>query len=588
MTYLYKRGSIYYFRMSVPQDLRDQIQLREIIKSLRTHYYNQARQLVTPLLREVELLFGCIRSGLMDQNQIKQALSALLREQQSAMKASKFTGSYAAYFAATQTPSIPEKMLLIQNSGFSATERVAAYQNLRANIIDQLSQYDTTDMESLAKNVFNLSPDDKGYQQACLDLLRFEAEHCQALIDLTQGDTTSYEAFRQRYTELSLPTETASTVPPIQIIMPPITQQPIDTTPPVLLSEAIDKYKDSRTGTNNWSRKTAYESDKNYNIILFVAEDGPISRFNDMDFCEEVARRFRNLPKDMNKRPKFKNLNIHQVLDLNDPQKIGIDRINKYLEYIAALVAFAIRGRWVQVNHFVHLKSRKPRGHKVSLDRDAYNSADIDAMQKGLQAVFTQEEPEKLWIATLMLFHGCRPIDLVRITKDKFEVIDGVLCMHLSSKTEAGVRTVPLHPFVLNECGFDRFLATIPEGDKLWSENLTFNETKEADSHERWYNRTFEPKYVTKAAKKSLYSLRHSFITNLKYAEVNPYLIKEIVGHEKDLPEHDITMDHYGKEFTPEKKQGVLCKLDYGVDFEPFKKFCQLIDWKQRQPPATK
>lgn len=62
-------------------------------------------------------------------------------------------------------------------------------------IIDQLSQYDTTDMESLAKNVFNLSPEGKGYQQACLKLLRFEAEHCQALIDLTQGDTTSHEAF---------------------------------------------------------------------------------------------------------------------------------------------------------------------------------------------------------------------------------------------------------------------------------------------------------------------------------------------------------------------------------------------------------
>lgn len=73
--------------------------------------------------------------------------------------------------------------------------RMSVPQDLRANIIDQLSQYDTTDMESLVKNVFNLSPEGKGYQQACLKLLRFEAEHCQALIDLTQGDTTSHEAF---------------------------------------------------------------------------------------------------------------------------------------------------------------------------------------------------------------------------------------------------------------------------------------------------------------------------------------------------------------------------------------------------------
>jgi integrase len=587
MTYLYKRGSIYYFRISVPQDLRDQIQTREIIKSLKTHYYNQARQLVTPLLREVELLFGCIRSGLMDQNQIKQALSALLREQQSAMKATKFSGSYAACFSTAQTPSIPEKMLLIQNSGFSATERVAAYQNLRASIIDQLSQYDTTDMESLAKQVFNITPDDNGYQQACLELMRFEAEHCQALIDLTQGDMTSYDALRERYTERPSPTETASTAVPVQIIMPDNPPQQPET-PTMLLSEAIEKYKARKQGKKAWASKTVYENERNFNVILFVAEDGPITRFNDIDFCEGIANRFRNLPKDMNKRPAFKNLNIHQVLDLNDPKKIGIDRTNKYLEYLSAVINFGIKARWLQINHIEDLKVQKPRGHKPSEEKDPYDNDDINYLLTGLKTVFNREEPEKLWISTLMLFHGCRPIDLVRITKDKFKTIDGILCMDLSSKTEAGVRTVPVHPFVLHECGFDRFLATIEENRALWSKKLTFNETKNADSHERWYNRTFEPKYVSNAPKKSLYSLRHSFITNLKHAGVTPYVIKEIVGHEKGLPEQDITFDRYGKEYSPAKKLEALNSLNYNVYLEPFKKFCQSIDWEQRHPPATK
>ncbi len=581
MTYLYKRGNIYYFRLSVPADLRHQIRTREIIKSLHTHYYAQARQLATPLLREVELLFGCARNRLMDQDQINNALAALLRQQQSQPKPRKYNPNLSAPDSTTP-PSILDIKRTIQISGLPISERIASYQQLRLALLDKLSRYDTFGMEPLAKQVFGITPTDEHYQQACLSLLRFEAEHCQALIDLANGDMSAYNALCTQYPVTPVmtpqPDVSAPTAPPIQVVVPAaITQSPA--APTMLLSEAIAKYTARKIGNKEWATKTIYENDRNYKVILFAAEDGPISRFDDMDFSEEVARRFRNLPKDMNKRPKFKNLNIHQVLDLNDPNKIGIDRINKYLEYIAALIKFAIKARWLKMNHFADLKVKKPRGHKASSDKDPYNADDIVNMLNGLQTVFDQEKPEKLWIATLLLFHGCRPIDLVRITKDMFETIDGILCMHLSSKTEAGVRTVPLHPFVLKECGFDRFLATIPEGSKLWSDNLTFNETKEADSHERWYNRTFEPKHVTKAAKKSLYSLRHSFITNLKHAEVNPYLIKEIVGHEKDLPEHDITMDHYGKEFTPAKKLEALKILDYGVDLDPFKRFCQSINW---------
>jgi hypothetical protein len=151
--------------------------------------------------------------------------------------------------------------------------------------------------------------------------------------------------------------------------------------------------------------------------------------------------------------------------------------------------------------------------------------------------------------------------------------------MSVASKTEAGARTFPVHPFVL-ECGFQRFLDTVPAAGKLWSDNLKFYEQKDADSHERWYNRTFEPKHVTAAAKKSLYSLRHTFITNLKHAEVERFLIKSIVGHEMDLPEKDITFDRYGKDYPMPKKLEALQTLDYGVDLGPFKDFCAGIQWK--------
>ena len=76
MTHLYKRGNIYYFRIAVPKNLRSLVGQREILKSLHTHYYDQARQLTRPLQRHIELLFAAIRSGSMNQEQIKNAIAA--------------------------------------------------------------------------------------------------------------------------------------------------------------------------------------------------------------------------------------------------------------------------------------------------------------------------------------------------------------------------------------------------------------------------------------------------------------------------------------------------------------------------------
>ena len=66
MAYIFKRRHIYYFRMAVPKDLRDLLQRREIINSLHTHYYDQARPFARPLLWTVELLFAAANSSSAD------------------------------------------------------------------------------------------------------------------------------------------------------------------------------------------------------------------------------------------------------------------------------------------------------------------------------------------------------------------------------------------------------------------------------------------------------------------------------------------------------------------------------------------
>ena len=570
MTYLYKRGNIYYFRIAVPRALRDRIPQREILKSLHTRYYDQARQLALPLLRRVEHLFAAIRSGTMTHDEIRKAIAAFITRQENggAFDFLNYDGKvgfdYYDRFG--------------HLAKFSEADKIPSYEYIRSAILSKMASFNTAGMEQAAEKVFGITPNDEGYSQACLALLAFDADQYKALIEMAHGDLTTYTAIRERY--FGVPTSSSATPaeqmqPAINIVMPAAAITPH---PTIMLSEAIDRYTKRKLSQDSWNNKSRYESAQNYQLILSVVEDVEMSRFDDQTFVQEVVDRFKKLPKNMNKKKEFQGLNIHQVLAMQDTEKLSVDRVNKYLEYLAAVVVFSIKGRWVTTNHLQDFKIKKKRGHKASDEKDAYDKNDITKMLSGLQQVFTRHEPEKLWIPTLMLFHGCRPADLLKITKDQFRTIDGIPCMSVSSKTDAGNRAFPVHPFVL-ECGFQRFLDTIPEGGKLWSDNLKFYENKDADSHERWYNRTFEPKHVTDAAKKSLYSLRHSFISNLKHAEVNLFVVKSIVGHEKGLPEDDITFDRYGKDYPPMKKLEALKILKYDVDLEPFKQFCQSIQW---------
>jgi len=571
MTHLYKRGKIYYFRIAVPKTLRELIGQREILKSLHTHYYDLARQLARPLLRHVELLFAAIRSGCMTQEQIKGAIAAFIKQQET-----RGSFDFISYVGKLDRAYYDKYYHL---ATFSPEEKIPSYEHIRKSILSKLANYDTAGMEHAAEKVFGIKPSDDGYTQACLTLLAFDAEQYKTLIEMAQGDMTTFNAIRERYldTPASPPPAVADQLPPqVHITMPATIAQP--TYPTKKLSEAIKLYIKKKTDDKSWDTKTAYENKKMYDVLLFVAEDIEMSCLDDQEFAQEIIGRITKTPKNMGKKAVYANLNIHQILALPDPEPLSTDRINKYFEYMSALVTFSIKARWLTINHFNDCKIKKKRGHKASSERDQYETEDIKSLLAGLQTVFNKSEPEKLWIATLMLFHGCRPADLVRITKAQFETKRGILCMNLSSKTEAGVRTVPVHPFVL-DCDFERFLATIPEGGKLWSDNLKFYEAKDADSHERWYNRTFEPRHVTDADKKSLYSLRHSFITNLKHADVMLFMVKAIVGHEKGLPEEDITFDRYGKEYTPEKMLVALKILDYKVDLEPFRQFCRSIQW---------
>ena len=82
-----KRKSTYYFRQRIPKDVRRHFPCAEIIHSLHTGLYRQAKSLAIGELRELEKVFMTIRAGVLTEVEIEKLVDKYKREQLSKSEA---------------------------------------------------------------------------------------------------------------------------------------------------------------------------------------------------------------------------------------------------------------------------------------------------------------------------------------------------------------------------------------------------------------------------------------------------------------------------------------------------------------------
>ncbi|OEZ02465.1 MULTISPECIES: site-specific integrase [Stenotrophomonas] len=208
-------------------------------------------------------------------------------------------------------------------------------------------------------------------------------------------------------------------------------------------------------------------------------------------------------------------------------------------------------------------RSRKKLGFK------AYDRAQIHALFA--PAALAKMSESARWASLLGLYTGARASEVGQLLlKDVFEE-DGIPCIRISDegehqkvKTEVSLRTVPLHPELIN-MGFLEWVdgkrkegqvrlfpaakATAVNGQGNWI-------TKAFSRHLADVGKNWEP------AKRGFHSLRKTFIQELQGAGVVSELRAQMVGHELD-DEHHST---YSREFTAMEKLSGLGAHSPGLD----------------------
>lgn len=192
---------------------------------------------------------------------------------------------------------------------------------------------------------------------------------------------------------------------------------------------------------------------------------------------------------------------------------------------------------------------------KGALRTDKRKAFTIEQLEKVYSEACTKKNsviPELIKVAA---YTGLRIEEICQIKTEHIISDENILSITIEdSKTEAGVRVVPIHPKLkpvinkLLKSSMDGYLIPAPAGNKygIRSDALSkaFGRIRTAAG--------FGPQFV-------FHSIRKTVITLLQRADVPGLLIASIVGHETGT----VTFDVYSAGPSPQQKYKALCKIKY-------------------------
>lgn len=581
---LLKRGSNYYCRVWVPVDMREIIGRKELKKSLKTGDRKAATTQTKLLTAKAEQFFFRARVGIMTDRELEILASELIGEFtgrvnehkalrgdvidwlsteeglfpavdadmiDTALKTPK-TPADVAGVAAWYTRRIEELEGEVATESYSRETRYYAKNLVTSKKLDvELPpaewfwepgytlppRYDAefseevavTPEEEVAEWQAWNSPAPMGFNSVCLTLLQAQIDAYRHELEKTQGKRgTPLQA------QIASRIEAAKPLPK--------------------LSDLWEEHRQEKLAREKWADSTAEKNESAKNTAIEILGDRELGAYHDADATV--------------------------LIDKLKQNGRSVSHVNFVLELLSTLWIRALKRPklWhVEFNPWSEKQLIDNRGESEL--KDDYTTVELEGMFRGLGKVRTLVEPEKFWVPLIALYTGMRLNEVCQLRTDDVEDVDGVLTINIRHRPELDQetknkqsRTCPVHP-TLMKIGFGRYVEQ-QRGrgeDRLFS-NLTLWRGKWKRKIEGWYNRTFEPKYISDADTKSFHSLRHTLCNKFKQDGLlktrdDEYVLKSMVGHIDGLDlAGGLTMNRYGKAYPPKRQLDLLKRLDYGID----------------------
>jgi integrase len=229
---------------------------------------------------------------------------------------------------------------------------------------------------------------------------------------------------------------------------------------------------------------------------------------------------------------------------------------NDYFTHIKSLWKWAAENDYVEKSPAVVLKDVD---ETAAWDqRPAFTDGQLKEYFGSLKIEATSD-PAMLWVPRLMLYAGLRTEEAAKLTPEDVRGGQGVYVLdvnrrHGRLKTKNADRLVPIHSAILKD--LLKYTAGRVRGENLWGLKANSAGVYSAAVSKR-LNGVLDVA-CPEDDKIVPYSLRHTFATRLKYADVADSVLDELLGHKVEK----LSMGRYGKRYPVEKLRDAVERLD--------------------------
>ncbi|ELA9335929.1 tyrosine-type recombinase/integrase [Vibrio parahaemolyticus] len=207
--------------------------------------------------------------------------------------------------------------------------------------------------------------------------------------------------------------------------------------------------------------------------------------------------------------------------------------------------------RLMKVNPCLNLSPKFKSDKHASEQRDVWKACELDMLFKS--AEYQNKSADFRYITELQAYHGLRPNEACQLFVGDVQTEDNLWYLNITDvgdqqhlKNEHSVRQIPIHPDVL-QSGFIDFVQTKAAQHSPTTPLFDYKPYGYDHDWSKHYRVEFG-KLQTKigmepGARPTPYGFRHTFIDELKNAELAEALVSEYVGHANQ----SMTFGRYGK-----------------------------------------
>lgn len=506
----------YEARLYVPKRLQGRLGRQEIISSLRTAHRQEAeRRLAQVKYVYFELFTLCDKCPDLPGDAL---LGMARRYLQKCLAASQ--EDYASTSLAWAGSSCPP--------GLHPGEMIAAdFDEAKRDLGRAIDQHRYAGINSTAESVLSA----EGHNLPCgsgtrnlLNLLLLKA----------QRESASFAAHVFRHgldgTQRWKPADTTLSPPLAGGSMTVVTNAPSDIEH-ITFKDAVDRFIEEKRGSIGESGLTKHTTHLKVAALHFGSETlvGTITRPQVRAFRDLLA----NLPANFSKR--FPSLPLGEIAALPIEERRPLlkpSARDPYIGSISSLFKYCVRMGFASDNPATDMGFDDPENARDK--RHPFSKAQLDAIFS--QPLFTgcdgchwakpgatRERGTRYWTLLIALLSGMRRSEIFNLTPARIILNEGQYFFDVPrSKTESGIRKVPVHPLLLR-LGLLDFVRAAPADAPLFPDMT-------GDAMGKFFARLLVSAGV-KTKKLTFHSFRHTFIDALRAAQVPEKVLQAIVGH---------------------------------------------------------